>query len=93
VWLVTNPGKDSLDLLVLESRQDQGEGRDEALAPASSGHRFLDRKAWARWGQWDDIGAGDTNDDNDESLNDGSGSQDEDNVDHNHHDHDRVPPG
>jgi len=78
---------------VLESRQDQGEGRDETPAPASGGHPFFDRKAKDQWGQWDDIGAGDEDDDQDESLNDGSSSQEEDNVDHSHHDDDRVPPG
>jgi len=93
VWLLGNPGKDPLDLLVLESRQDQGEGRDETQAPASGGHPFFDRKAWDRWWQCDDIGAGDDDDDDDQSLNDGSGSQDEDNVDHGHHDADRVPSG
>jgi len=93
VWLLANPGKDPLDLLVLESRQDQGEGRDETPVPASGGYPFFDRKAWDRWGQWDDIGAGDDDHHDDESLNDGSGSQDEENVDHSHHDDDRVPPG
>jgi len=93
VWLLANPGKHSRDLLVLESRQDQGEGRDKTPAPASGAHPFFDRKAWDRWGQWDDIGAGDNNDDDDESLNDGSGSQDEDNVDYSYHDDDRVPQG
>jgi len=76
---------------VLESRQDQGEGPEETPAPASGGHPFFDREAWDRWGQCDDIGAED--DDDEESLNDGSGSQDEDNVDHSHHNDDRVPPG
>jgi len=76
---------------VLESHQDQGEGRDETLAPASSGHPFFD-KAWDRWGKWDDIGARDDKDD-DKSLNDGRGCQDEDNVDHSYHDDDGVPPG
>jgi len=89
VWLLANPGKDPLDLLVLESRQEQGGGRDETPAPASPGHPFFDRKAWDRRGLWDDIGAGH----DDDSLNDGSGSQDEDNVDHSHHDDDQVPPG
>ena len=93
VWLLANPGKDPLDLLMLESRQDQGEGRDETLASASGGHLFFDRKAWDRWGQLDDIGAGDHDYDNDESRNDGSGSQDEDNVHQSHHDQDQVPPG
>jgi len=93
VWLLTHPGKDNLDLLVLESPHDQGDGRGETPAPASGGHPFFDRKAWDLWGQWDDIRAGDANDHHHESLNDGSGSQDEDNVDHSHHDLDRVPPG
>jgi len=92
VWLLTNIGKDTLDLLVLDSHQDQREGRDETLAPASGRHLFFDRKATDRWGQWDDIGGGDDDDDH-ESLNNGSGSQDEDNLDHCHHDADRVPPG
>jgi len=94
VWLPANPGKDPLDLRVLESRQDQGEGRDETPAPASSGHPLFDRKAWYQSGQWDDIGAGDDNDDDDAgSLKDGSGSQDEDNVNRGHHDNDWVLPG
>ena len=77
---------------MLESHQDQGEGQDETLGPASGGHPFFDRKAWERWGHWDNIG--DWDDDNDDkSLNNGSGSQDEDNVDHGHHNNDRVPPG
>jgi len=92
VWVHANPGKDPLDLLVLESRQDEGEGRDETPAPGSGGHPFFDCKAWNRWGQWDDIGAGDDNDDDNESLNDGSGSQGEENVHPSHHDDDRVPP-
>jgi len=93
VWLLATPGKDPLDLLVLESRQDQREGRDQTPAPASGGHPSFNRKAWDGSGQWDDIGAGDDDDDDEESLNDGSGSQDEDNVDHSHHYDDRVPPG
>jgi len=94
VWLLANPDKDPLDLLVLESRQDQAEGRDETPVPASGGHPFFDRNGgWDRWGQWDDIGARDDYDDDDESLNNGSGSPDEDNVDHSNHDDDRVRPG
>ena len=90
MWLRANPGKDPLNLLVLESRKDQGEGQDENQAPASGGHPFFDGKAWDRWGQWEDIGAEDEDDD-DESHNDGSCSQDVDNVDHSHPDNDRVP--
>jgi len=58
VWLLANPGKEPLDLLVVDSRQDQGEGSEETLAPASGEHTFFDHKAWDRWGQWDDIGDG-----------------------------------
>ena len=74
VWLLTNPGKDPLDLLVLEARQGQEEDRDETPTPASGGHPFFDRKAWEHWGQWDAIGAGggDDNDDDSESLNSSS---------------------
>jgi hypothetical protein len=96
VWLLANPGKDPLDLLVLEARQDQGEDTQETPTPASGGHPFFDRQAWERWGQWDDIGAGDGDDDDDddhdgESLNgSGSGSQEEDNADHRHHGDENV---
>jgi len=38
------------------------------------------------------MGAGDDDNDND-SLNEGTSSQDEDNVGCSHHDNDRVPPG
>ena len=45
VWLLANPGRDPLDLLVLESWQDQGEGGDKTPAQASGGHPFYNRKA------------------------------------------------
>jgi hypothetical protein len=95
VWLLANPGKDPLDLLVLEARQDQGEDRPETPTPASGGHPFFDRKAWERWVESDDIGAGDGDDDDDgESLNgSGSGSQEEDNADHDHHSDENVTSG
>jgi len=51
VWLLANPSKDPLDLVVMESPQDQGEGREETPALASGGHPFFDRQAWDRWGQ------------------------------------------
>jgi len=94
IWVrvLGNPGKDPLDLLVLESRQDQGVGQDQTPAPASSRHPLFDLKAWDRWGKWDDMGYGD-DDDDDESHNNGSSSQDEDNLDHSHDDDDRVQPG
>jgi len=92
VWLLAKPGKDPLDFLILDSHHDQGEGRDETPAPASSGHPYFDCKGWDWWGQWDNMGIGDDDNDN-ESLNEGTSSQDEDNVGHSHHDNDRVPPG
>jgi len=49
VWLLAKPGKDPLDLLVLELPQDQGEGRDETPAPASGGHPFFDRRLETGW--------------------------------------------
>ena len=92
---------------MLEARQGQGEDRDETLTPASGGHPFFDRKAWERWGQCDNIGAGggddhddigaggdDHDDNNSESLNgSGSSSQEEDNADHHHHHDENVTPG
>jgi len=44
VWLLANPGKDPLDLPVLESCQDQAEGRDETPAPASTLHEATTKK-------------------------------------------------
>ena len=51
VWLLANPGKEPLDLLVLEARQGQGEDRDETPVPASAGHPFFDSKDCECWGQ------------------------------------------
>ena len=91
---LANPGKAPLDPLILESRQDQGEGRDETPARASGGHPLFDRKHWDSCGQWDDIGNRDDDDgDHDESLNDSSGSQDEDNVNRSHRNNERVTSG
>ena len=45
VSLLANPGKNPLDLLMLEPCQDPREGREETPAPASGGHPFLDRQA------------------------------------------------
>jgi hypothetical protein len=90
VWLLANPGKDPLDLLVLEARQDQGEDESETPTPASGGHPFFDRKAWERWVESDDIGAGDGDDDYDDDGESLSGSQEEDNADHRHDGDDNV---
>jgi len=58
--LLANPGKDPLDLLVLVSHHDQGEGRDETPALACGGHPFFYSQAWDRWGLSHEIGAGTT---------------------------------
>lgn len=83
-WLLANPGKDPLDLLVLESRQEQGRNRDETPAPASGRYPFFNRKVWDRWGQMDDNGeeedpsddGNDSSGNNDESDSDGSNADD-----------------
>jgi hypothetical protein len=95
VWLLANPGKDPLDLLVLKAGQDQSEDRPETPTPATGGHPFFDRKAWERWVESDDIGAGDgDNDDDGEGLNgSGRGSQEEDKADYNHHSDENVTSG
>ena len=96
MWLLTNRGKEPLDLLVQEARQGQEEDRDETPTPASGGHPFFDRKAWERWGQCDNIGAGGGDDDEDDSLSlnrSGGSSQEEDNADHRHHDDENVMSG
>jgi len=92
MWMLANPGKDPLDLLVLQSLHDQREGRGETPVPASDGHPFFKYKVWNHWGQRDVIGAGDDHHHH-ESLNEGSGSQDKDNVDRSHHDNEPVRPG
>lgn len=80
-WLLANPGKDPLDLLVLEARLGQDD-RDVTPAPASGRYPFFDRKLWDRWGQTHDTGEEDSNDD--ESHNDGVSIDEEDNGDDSH---------
>ena len=46
-WLLANPGKDLLDLLVLEARLGQDD-RDVTPAPAFGRYPFLDGKLWDR---------------------------------------------
>jgi len=75
-WLLANPGKDPLDLLVLEKRQRSNQGRAETPEPVSGRHPFFDRKTWDRFGsaemEEDDYdtdetdGADDTDDDGDD---------------------------
>jgi hypothetical protein len=86
-WLLANQGKAPLDLLVLESRQDQAEKRDETPAPASGRYPFFDRKVWEHWGRMDTSGGekdytdeahdDTTSSNHEESNGDDSGTQDE----------------
>jgi len=55
-WLLANPGKDPIDLFVLEARQGQGGNRDTTPAPLSARYPFFNRKARDRWGQAHDTG-------------------------------------
>jgi len=41
-WLLANPGKDPLNLLVQEKRQVTDEGRAETLVPVSGSHQSFD---------------------------------------------------
>jgi hypothetical protein len=45
-WLLANIGKAPLDLLVLESRPDLGEGEAETPEPAAGRYPFFDRQVW-----------------------------------------------
>ena len=75
-WLLANPGKDPLDLLILEKCQCSNLGRAETPEPVSGRHPFFDRKTWDRFGsaemEEDDYdtdetdGADDTDDDGDD---------------------------
>lgn len=69
-WLLANPGKDPLDLLVLEARLGQDGNRDVTPAPASGRYPFFDRKLWDRSGQMHDTGEEDPDDDQSLSHND-----------------------
>jgi hypothetical protein len=75
-WLLANPGKDPLDLLVLEARQDQGQNRDETPAPGSGRYPFFDHRVWNRWGHKNDT-TEEENDNHDESHEDGNSDDDE----------------
>ena len=81
-WLLANPGKDPLDLLVLEAHQGQGGNRDTTPGPLSGRYPFFDRKAWDRWGQAHDTGEEEDYSD-DEGNNDNISNHEEGNDDDN----------
>jgi len=45
-WLLANNGHDPLDLMVLESRLEDGEDPDETPKASEGGHPFFDREVW-----------------------------------------------
>jgi len=46
VWFLTNTANDTLDLMVLESRRENGEDLDETTEPPNGRYPFFDRKIW-----------------------------------------------
>ena len=51
VWLLANDGKHPLDLMVLESRPDDGEGGSPTPEPVDGTYPYFDREVWDRDGQ------------------------------------------
>jgi len=48
-WLLANNGHDPLDLLVLESRPEDGNDLDETPEPPNGRYPFFDRNVWDEW--------------------------------------------
>jgi len=48
-WLLANNGHDPLDLLVLESRPEDGDDVDETPEPANGRYPFFDHDVWDEW--------------------------------------------
>jgi len=46
VWFLTNSGQDPLDLMVIESRPEDGEDLDETPEPPNARYPFSDRAIW-----------------------------------------------
>jgi len=46
VWFLTNSGQDPLDIMVIESRLEDGEDQDETSAPPNGRYPFFDRGIW-----------------------------------------------
>jgi len=45
-WFLANKGHDPLDLMVLESRREEGEDLDETPEPPNGRYPFFDRDVW-----------------------------------------------
>jgi len=48
-WLLANTGHDPLDLLVLESRPEDGDDLDETPEPPNGRYPFVNRDVWDEW--------------------------------------------
>ena len=48
-WLLANNGHDPLDLMVLESRPEDGHDLDETPEPPNGRYPFFDRDVWDEW--------------------------------------------
>jgi len=46
VWFLTNRGQDPLDLMVIESRPEDGEDLDETTEPPNGRYPFFDSAIW-----------------------------------------------
>ena len=71
-WILANHGQDPLNLLVVESRPDNGEDGAETPEPANGRYPFLDRKVWE-----EAVGVMQANEDEDEDEDEGE-DEDED---------------
>jgi len=49
VWFLTNSRQDPLDLMVIESRPEDGEDQDDTPEPPNGRYPFFDRAIWEEW--------------------------------------------
>lgn len=54
-WLLANNGHDPLDLLVIESRPEDGDDLDETPEPPNGRYPFFDRDVWDEWAGAEDV--------------------------------------
>jgi hypothetical protein len=53
-WFLANNGHDPLDLMVLESRPEDGDDLDETPEPPNGRYPFFDRDVWDEWADAED---------------------------------------
>jgi hypothetical protein len=54
-WLLANNGHDPLDLLVIESRPEDGDDLDKTPEPPNGRYPFFDRDVWEEWAGAEDV--------------------------------------